>query len=65
VALRKPGQFGKFVVIDLKEFQEKAKHEHFWGETLIKWENGEPVLFEVHQKFKPKDFPNLVIVQVV
>lgn len=52
-------------MIDLKEFQAKARAERFYGETVIKWENGEAVLFEVHQKFKPKDFPNLILIQVI
>lgn len=52
-------------VISLHEFQEKMKKDDFYGETLIKWEKGSPVLIEIHQKLKPKDFVNFFVVQVV
>lgn len=48
---------------DLGELQRKAKSVEFYGETLIKWEKGEPVLIENTQKFKPKDFA--VVFQIV
>ena len=35
---------------------ERAEAERFYGEMVIRWENGSPVIVEVHQKFKPKDF---------
>lgn len=52
-------------VVSLHEFQERMKKDDFYGETLIKWEKGSPVLIEIHQKLKPKDFTNFILVQVV
>lgn len=49
---------------ELFELQKKAKACEFYGETLIRWEKGEPVLIENTQKFKPKDFRSIVF-QVV
>lgn len=51
-------------MVSLQEFQDKMKRDSFWGETNIKWENGVPVLIEVQQKLKPKDFVNFVLIQV-
>lgn len=42
-------------MIDLNTLQENARKQRFYGETVIKWENGEPTMLDVHQKFKPKD----------
>lgn len=52
-------------VISLQEFEEKMRRDVFWGETNIKWEAGRPVLIEVTQKLKPKDFASFIVVQVV
>lgn len=45
---------------DLGELQEKARRAEFYGETIIRWEKGEPVFIEAVQKFKPKDFNYIV-----
>jgi hypothetical protein len=52
------------VEVDLRELQEKAKIEKFYGEALIKFEAGEIKLIELTQKFKPADFSRMVLVQI-
>lgn len=52
-------------IIDLNELHKKARDGKFYGETIIKWEAGEPVFVEVHQKLKPKDFGRLIFIQVI
>lgn len=49
---------------DLTNLQENARKQGFYGEAHIKFENGEIVLIEVQQKFKPKDFERIVLVQI-
>mgnify|MGYP001591992290 CR=1 FL=1 len=41
---------------NLSELQKKLETIHFWGDTNLKWQDGELILIETKQTFKPKDF---------
>lgn len=45
---------------DLSRLIMRAQRDGFYGEMLIRWEEGQPVMIEVHQKVKPKDFEDVV-----
>lgn len=45
---------------DLEGVLRRAESERFYGEMVIKWEDGNAIFLEVIQKFKPVNFRKVI-----
>ena len=45
---------------DYDDFKKKARSQHFHGDVLLKFKDGEVVLVRVEQTFQIKDFDRII-----